>query len=54
MLVFGALFVAGDFTDGRPVVLTWCMAGIALTWPAALLWLVGAAAVEVAQHLQRR
>lgn len=49
-----ALWIAGDFEPGKRLVITWRMVLLALAWPAAILWLVGAAVVDIVQHLRRR
>lgn len=49
-----ALWIVGDLAEGKRIVLTWRMVLLVLAWPAALLWLIGAAAVDVARQLMRR
>lgn len=49
-----SLWVAGDLDEGKRATITPRMLAVALAWPAALLWLIGAAAVDVVQHLRGR
>lgn len=53
-LLAASLWIIGDLGRGKRIVLTPRMIAAALLWPAALLWLIGAAIVDVAQHLRRR
>lgn len=55
IFLLAAMFVAGDFGPGVPRrCLTLRMMLVAVAWPAALLWLIGAAAVDIARQLMRR
>lgn len=53
-LLAASLWIIEDLGRGKRIVLTPRMIAAALLWPAALLWLVGAAAVDVVQHLRGR
>lgn len=49
-----ALWIVGDLAEGKRIVLTWRMGLLVLAWPAALLWLIVAAAWDIAGALRRR
>lgn len=54
IFLLAAMWVAGDFNRVKRAHLTPRMIIVALAWPAALLWLIGAAAVDIIRHLLGR
>lgn len=47
------MWIVGDFKRGRRAAITPRMIVIAVLWPAALLWLIGAAAWDIVDALRR-